>query len=78
MTDVRCQWMCDFFWKHYPERCEAKHITKGTGQEFPEGGLYKIDNSKSKKDLGLEYRDFNTMMTDTCKRFEELEAQLNK
>lgn len=70
------QAIADYIWKHYPERAVAKGVKKGTpGKLYPEGGVFTIDNSKSVKDLGMHYNDFDSMMSDTLKKFEELEAE---
>ncbi|KAG8945082.1 methylglyoxal reductase (NADPH-dependent) gre2 [Tulasnella sp. 424] len=70
------QYIADYIWKHYPERAIAKGIKKGTpGVLYPEEGVFAIDNSKSVKDLGMSYNDFDSMMKDTLKKFEELEAE---
>ena len=42
--------------------------TKGTkGGEYPEGGVYKYDNSRSKEVLGIEYRGLKESIVDTVK-----------
>ncbi|KAG8894817.1 methylglyoxal reductase (NADPH-dependent) gre2 [Tulasnella sp. 403] len=41
---------------------------------LPSGSVYTYDNSKSVRELGLKYRDFD-MMKDTIARFEELDAR---
>lgn len=70
------QQFIDYIWEHYPERATSKNIPRGTpGRLYPEEGVYKADNSKSKKDLGLEYRGFETMLKDMLARFEELESE---
>jgi len=70
------QQFVEYIWEHYPEQAKEKGVTKGTpGTYFPEEGTYTGDNSKSIKDLGLQYRDLDTMQSDTYKRFEQLEAE---
>ncbi|KAG9043967.1 methylglyoxal reductase (NADPH-dependent) gre2 [Tulasnella sp. UAMH 9824] len=70
------QQFLDYIWKHYPERAASRNIPKGTpGQLYPEGGVYKADNSKSKRDLGLVYRDLETTLKDMLARFETLESE---
>ncbi len=62
-------------WKHYPERCVAKNVVKREGRPlYPDAGVYGIDNSKSKRDLDLQYGTLDDMLKDTLKKFVELEA----
>ena len=64
----------DFIWEHYPERAAAKNVTRGKpGHRIPIEAAYTPDNSKSRRELGLEYIPMNTMMADTFGRFIELE-----
>ncbi|KAG9006950.1 methylglyoxal reductase (NADPH-dependent) gre2 [Tulasnella sp. 427] len=73
------QQFLDYIWENYPDRAKAKKISKGTpGKLYPEEGTYTSDNSKSRKDLGLTYRDLDTMMDDTFGRFKELEAIIDR
>ncbi|KAG9025009.1 methylglyoxal reductase (NADPH-dependent) gre2 [Tulasnella sp. UAMH 9824] len=61
---------------HYPERAAAKSVKKGNpGRLYPDTGVFSIDNSKSIRDLGIFYNDFNSMMKDTLKKLEELEME---
>lgn len=70
------QAIADYIVEHYPERTAAKDVKTGNpGKLYPDTGVFSIDNSKSVRDLGITYNDFNSMMKDTLKKFEELEAQ---
>ncbi|KAG8990470.1 methylglyoxal reductase (NADPH-dependent) gre2, partial [Tulasnella sp. 427] len=71
------QMILDYIWKHYPERAAAKGVKKGhPGQLNPHTGVFKADNSKSIRDLGITYKyDFDTVLRDTLKKLEELEAE---
>ncbi|KAG8932413.1 methylglyoxal reductase (NADPH-dependent) gre2 [Tulasnella sp. 417] len=69
------QYFANYIWKHYPDRAAEKSVTKPTDKLYPDGGVYDVDNSKSIRDLGITYRGLDTMMRDTLKRFEELEAE---
>ena len=70
------QQIVDFIWANYPDRAQAKGVSKGTpGTFYPESGTYTPDNSKSKNLLKLEYHSFETMLGDLFKSFEELERQ---
>lgn len=67
----------DYIWKHYPERAAAKNVLRGDPANiYAEDAAYTADNSKSKRDLGLEYTPIDKMMEDTYKRFIELEDAL--
>ncbi|QRW12684.1 NADPH-dependent methylglyoxal reductase GRE2 protein [Ceratobasidium sp. AG-Ba] len=67
----------EYIWKHYPDRAAAKGIPKDTSNVgFPSGGYYTVDNSASKRVLGLEYRSFETMLKDQFDQFVVLEKQL--
>ncbi|KAG9018648.1 methylglyoxal reductase (NADPH-dependent) gre2 [Tulasnella sp. 427] len=73
------QQFLNYIWENYPDRAKAKKISKGTpGKLYPEEGTYTSDNTKSRKDLGLTYRDLDTMMDDTFGRFKELEAIIDQ
>ncbi|KAJ1306077.1 hypothetical protein OPQ81_010789 [Rhizoctonia solani] len=70
-------YLVDYIWKHYPERAQIKGIPKPSpSAEFPEGGTYYADNSKSKIVLGLEYVPFETMLKDTLEQFIAIEKVL--
>ncbi|KIO31204.1 hypothetical protein M407DRAFT_221003 [Tulasnella calospora MUT 4182] len=70
------QAIADYIWEHYPERAAAKGVKKGNpGRLYPDTGVFSIDNSKSVRDLGIVYNDFNSMMKDTLEKFEKLELQ---
>lgn len=68
------QTFVDYIWEHYPERAAARGIVRGEpGTTLPIDAAYTADNSKSKKDLGIEYISIEQMLADTYKRFVELE-----
>ncbi|KAG8938775.1 methylglyoxal reductase (NADPH-dependent) gre2, partial [Tulasnella sp. 408] len=71
------QAIADYIWEHDPECAVAKYVKKGSpGKLYPDAGVFKVDNSKSIGDLGLTYKhDFGTMLRDTLKKPEELEAE---
>ncbi|QRV84238.1 NADPH-dependent methylglyoxal reductase GRE2 protein [Ceratobasidium sp. AG-Ba] len=69
--------VADFIWKHYPERAEAKGISKSTPEVgYPAEGNYYPDNTKSKQLLGLEYNSFENMLKDQLDQFVALEKEL--
>ncbi|KAG9006951.1 methylglyoxal reductase (NADPH-dependent) gre2 [Tulasnella sp. 427] len=72
------QHFLDYIWEHYPERALSKSISRGVpGQLYPEGGVYKGDNSKSKRDMGLTYRDFDVTLKDMLARFVEVKSDID-
>ncbi|KAG8921371.1 hypothetical protein FRC00_008753 [Tulasnella sp. 408] len=62
-----------------PSRTTFRSTTPSKGsleKLYPDAGVFKVDNSKSIRDLGLTYKhDFGTMLKDTLKKLEELEAE---
>ncbi|KAG8893459.1 methylglyoxal reductase (NADPH-dependent) gre2 [Tulasnella sp. 403] len=76
-SNFTTQDILDYIWTHHPEHAAAKDVFRGTPgiPMLPSGGVYTYDNSKSVRELGLKYRDFDTMMKDTVARFEELDAR---
>ncbi|KAG8989284.1 methylglyoxal reductase (NADPH-dependent) gre2 [Tulasnella sp. 427] len=69
------QYFANYIWKHYPKRAAEKNVTKPSDTLYPDGGVYDIDNSQSIRDLGMVYRDLDTMLKDTLAKFERLEAK---
>lgn len=69
--------VADFIWKHYPERAQAKGVSKSTSDVgYPKEGNYFPDNSKSKNVLGLKYIPFKTTLKDQLDQFLALEKEL--
>lgn len=60
--------------KGLPDLADKLPTEKTPGGEFPEGGLYDIDNSKSKEILGLKYRSFDESALDTAKSLQSIKA----
>jgi len=52
----------------YKQRLPGKDTPGG---KFPEGGLYKFDNSRSKEVLGLTYRPLEQSIVDTVKSLQD-------
>jgi hypothetical protein len=72
------QVVADYIWANYPERAQAKGIQKGTpGILYPQDGYYSVDNSKSKKLLGLEYYTFEATLKELLQQFVDLEQKKN-
>ncbi|KAG8908991.1 methylglyoxal reductase (NADPH-dependent) gre2 [Tulasnella sp. 403] len=76
--NLSTQLFLDYIWKHHHDHAQANNVYKGTPGVplWPEGGVYTGDNSKNKRDLGIQYHSFDAMMADTIARFKELERQL--
>ena len=53
----------------------AKLPAKGVkGGEYPQGGVYKYDNSRSREVLGVKYRQLKESVLDTVKSLQEIGA----
>ena len=46
--------------------------TKGGG--YPDGGIYKYDNSRTKEELGIKYRSLKESIVDAVKSLQEVGA----
>jgi hypothetical protein len=69
------QFIADYIWANYPERARAKSVQKGNpGVLYPEEGVYGVDNTKSKRLLGLEYNSFEAMLGELLLEFIDLEG----
>lgn len=58
-------------------KTQPEVITKDTKTkpgDFPEEGIYKYDNSRSKEVLGLQYRPFEQAIVDTVKSLKAVGA----
>lgn len=53
--------------KNYPEYKDKLPTAKTTGGDYPEEGIYKYDNKKVQKVLGLQFRSLETSITDLVK-----------
>jgi len=60
--------------KGLPDLADKLPTEKTPGGDFPEGGLFDIDNSKSQKILGLKYRSFEESAVDTAKSLQSIKA----
>ena len=66
------QQICDIIRKEFPEKKEL--VPEGTpGAPYPE--VYKVDNSKIKKELGMGFRDLRTCIHDQVTEFIEIEKR---
>lgn len=67
----------DIIRKHFPEYKDVLPAEGTSGGDFPDGfpeTYFKIDNSRSKKVLGLQYRPFEDCVVDTIKSFKSVGA----
>lgn len=67
----------DIIRKHFPEYKDVLPAEGTSGGDFPEGfpdTYFKIDNSRSKKVLGLKYRPFEDCVVDTINSFKSVGA----
>jgi nucleoside-diphosphate-sugar epimerase len=69
------QQICDIIRKDFPEKKDL--VPEGTpGAPFPD--VYKVDNSKAKKELGMTFRDLETTIHDQVVEFLEIEKKSGK
>lgn len=64
--------ICDIIRKNFPElesQLPAKDIKGG---EYPEGGLYKYDNTRALDILGIKFRSLEESITDLVKGLKEI------
>ena len=69
------QQVCDIIRKDFPAKKSL--VPEGTpGAPYPD--VYKVDNSKIKKELGMSFRDLQTCIHDQVAEFIELEKKTGK
>jgi len=56
--------------KEYPQYKDGLPTKDTPGGDYPKGGVYKFDNSRSKEVLGLTYRSLEESIKDTVKSFQ--------
>ncbi|RDW61966.1 hypothetical protein BP6252_11399 [Coleophoma cylindrospora] len=59
----------DIIRKNFPEYQSSLPSESVEGGNYPPGGIYKTDNSKSTRVLGIKYHDLETAIVDTVKSF---------
>jgi nucleoside-diphosphate-sugar epimerase len=65
--------ICEIIRKNFPE-LEAKLPGKDVkGGDYPEGGLYKYDNSRVKSVLGIEFRSLEESIVDLVKSLKNVQ-----
>jgi len=66
------QQICDIIREDFPEKRDL--VPEGNaGEPYPD--VYKVDNSKIKKDLGMAFRDLKTCIHDQVAEFIEIEQK---
>jgi nucleoside-diphosphate-sugar epimerase len=69
------QQICDIIRQDFPEKRPL--VPEGEpGQEMPK--VYKVDNSKTRRELGIQFRDLRTTIDDMVAEFIEIEKRLGK
>ena len=69
------QQICDIIRRDFPEKREV--VPEGKpGAPYPD--VYRLDNSKIKKELAMNFRDLRTTIDDQVKEFIELEKRTGK
>lgn len=61
--------MRDVIAEKFPEYKDKLPTKVAEGGDFPEGGVYKYNNSQSREILGLEYNSLENCLVDTIKSF---------
>ena len=60
--------------KNFPDLADKLPTEKTAGGDYPEGGVFKVDNSRSREVLGIQYKQFDQTITDTAKSLEAIKA----
>ena len=60
--------------KNFPDLASKAPTEQTPGGDFPQGGVFGFDNSKSKKVLGIEYNSFEKAITDTVNSLKDINA----
>jgi len=66
------QQVCDIIRKDFPER---RHLTPEGSTGAPLPNVYKVDNSKARKELGMTFRDLETTIHDMVVEFQNIEKK---
>lgn len=64
--------IADIIRKNFPEFEKNLPAKDKTGGEYPEGGLYKFDNSQSVDVLGVKYKSLEESIVDTVKSLKDI------
>lgn len=66
--------ICDIIRKHFPEYKDKLPTPETKGGDFPEGGVYKYNNSRAMEVLGLKWRTVEESIVDTVKSLQSVGA----
>jgi len=66
--------IADVVRKHFPEYHDKLPTPETKGGDYPEGGMYKYDNSRAEKILGLKWTPFEQSIIDTVKSLKAVGA----
>jgi len=66
------QQICDIIRKDFPEK---KHLVPEGKPGAPYPDVYKVDNDKAKRELGMNFRDLQTCIHDQVAEFIEIEKR---
>jgi nucleoside-diphosphate-sugar epimerase len=66
--------ICDIIRKHFPEYKDKLPTPETKGGDFPEGGVYKYNNSRAMEVLGLKWRTLEESIVDTVKSLQSVGA----
>jgi len=71
------QYLLGLVWEHHPDRAQSLKIPQPSEDFYPEGGVYSVDNSRSRDELGLEYSyTLEQSFLQTLTRFSVLEKNI--
>jgi len=60
--------------KGLPDLADKLPNESTQGGEYPEGGVFKVDNSRSREVLGIQYKQFDESVVDTAKSLQAIKA----
>jgi nucleoside-diphosphate-sugar epimerase len=66
--------ICEIIRKHFPEYKDELPKPEIKCGDYPEGGVYKYDNSRVMKVLGLKFRTLEESIVDTVKSLQAIGA----
>jgi nucleoside-diphosphate-sugar epimerase len=66
--------ICEIIRKNFPEYHNVLPTPETKGGDYPAGGVYKYDNSRAIKVLGLKFRILEESVVDTVKSLQKVGA----
>jgi len=64
--------VCEIIRKNFPEYADQLPGKDIKGGDYPEAGVYKYDNSRTKEVLGIKFRSLEESIVDTVKSFKSV------